>query len=52
MLVWNHLKRLFIKVGKTIYQLKMGLDYLIQQLKHPSILMNLAQVLKLINERA
>jgi hypothetical protein len=44
MLVWNHLKRLAVKVGKTIYQLKAGLmsDYLIQQLKHPSIFMNLA----------
>ncbi len=44
MLVWNHLKRLAVKVGKTIYQLKLGLmsDYLIQQLKHPSILINLA----------
>lgn len=44
MLVWNHLKRFAVKVGKTIYQLKAGLmsDYLIQQLKHPSILMTLA----------
>jgi len=44
MLVWTHLKYLAIKVGKTIYQLKAGLisDYLIQQLSHPSILMDLA----------
>lgn len=39
MLVWSCLKELAYQTGKTIYHLKDGLldDYLIQQLKHPTI---------------
>ncbi|NES71652.1 MAG: hypothetical protein F6K24_43860 [Okeania sp. SIO2D1] len=39
MLVWNFLKRLAVKIGKTIYQVKHELlsDYLIQELKKPTI---------------
>jgi hypothetical protein len=39
MLVWTRLKELAFQTGKTIYALKYGLldEYLIQQLKHPSI---------------
>jgi len=44
MLVWNHLKRLAVQAGKTIYKLKSELlsDYLKSQLRVPSIPMNLA----------
>lgn len=43
-LVWSRLKALAYQIGKTVYQLKHGLlsDYLISQLKHPSIHMVLA----------
>jgi hypothetical protein len=43
-LVWVRLKHLAIQTGRTVYQLKHGLldDYLIQQLKNPSLKMNLA----------
>ncbi len=43
-LVWVRLKELAAETGRTIYQLKHGLldDYLIQQLKQPSIKMALA----------
>jgi len=39
MLVWNFLKRLSVKIGKTIYQVKHELlsDYLGSELKYPSI---------------
>ena len=38
-LVWPFLKRLAVKTGKTIYQLKLGLldDYMQQQLRSPAI---------------
>ncbi|MGD1806223.1 IS701 family transposase [Dapis sp. BLCC M126] len=38
-LVWNFLKRLAVKIGKTIYQVKHELlsDYLIQELEKPTI---------------
>ncbi len=43
-LVWVRLKALAVQTGRTIYQLKHGLldDYLIQQLKNPSLKMILA----------
>ena len=43
MLVWNFLKRLAVKIGKTIYQVKHELlsDYLVSELKYPSIKMKL-----------
>jgi len=43
MLVWLRLKDLAYKTGKTVYQLKQGLlsNYLIEQLKYPSIPMTL-----------
>jgi Transposase DDE domain len=43
-LVWIRLKELATQTGRTIYQLKYGLldDYLIQQLKKPSLKMALA----------
>jgi len=43
-LVWVRLKHLAAQTGRTIYQLKHGLldDYLIQQLKNPSLEMVLA----------
>jgi hypothetical protein len=39
MLVWVRLKEVAVQLGKTIYQAKFGQlsDYLIQQLKSPSI---------------
>ncbi len=39
MLVWNFLKRLAEKIGKTIYKVKHELlsDYLLQELKKPTI---------------
>ena len=42
-LVWVRLKELAVETGRTVYQLKHGLldDYLIQQLKRPSLLMAL-----------
>jgi Transposase DDE domain len=43
-LVWVRLKALAVQTGRTVYQLKHGLldDYLIQQLKNPSLKMVLA----------
>lgn len=43
-LVWARLKELAAETGRTVYQLKHGLldDYLIQQLKNPSLKMVLA----------
>jgi IS4 transposase len=43
-LVWVRLKHLAAQAGHTVYQLKQGLldDYLIQQLKNPSLRMVLA----------
>ena len=43
-LVWGRLKALATETGKTVYQLKQGLlhDYLIQQLKNPSLTMRFA----------
>jgi hypothetical protein len=43
-LVWVRLKELAAQTGRTVYQLKHGLldDYLVQQLKHPSLRMVLA----------
>jgi hypothetical protein len=43
-LVWGQLKELARSAGRTIYQLKQGLldDYLIQQLRNPSLTMRLA----------
>lgn len=42
-LVWGRLKELAVETGRTVYQLKHGLldDYLIQQLKRPSLKMAL-----------
>jgi hypothetical protein len=44
MLVWAKLKQVARQSGQTIYQVKFGLlsDYMIAQLKHPSIPMTLA----------
>ncbi len=44
MLVWSRLKHLAYQSGQTIYQIKRGLlrDYLVQQLKNPSVEMVLA----------
>jgi hypothetical protein len=44
LLVWVKLKALAAQTRRTVYQLKHGLldDYLIQQLKNPSIKMILA----------
>ena len=43
LLVWVRLKALAAETGRTVYQLKHGLldDYLIQQLKHPTLKMAL-----------
>ena len=44
MLVWSRLKHLAYQSGQSIYQIKRGLlhDYLVQQLKNPSVEMVLA----------
>ncbi len=44
LLVWTRLKTIAYQSARTIYQIKHGLlsDYLIQQLKHPSVSMLLA----------
>ncbi len=44
MLVWSRLKHLTYQSGRTIYQIKHGLlqDYLIQQLKNPTVQMVIA----------
>ena len=43
-LVWVRFKELATAMGTTVYQLKQGLldDYMIQQLKNPSLKMTLA----------
>jgi hypothetical protein len=43
-LVWVRLKALAVQTGRTVYQLKHGLldDYLVHQLKYPSLRMTLA----------
>ena len=43
-LVWVRLKHIAYETGKTVYQIKQGLldDYLIQQLKNPTIKMAVA----------
>ncbi len=44
LLVWSRIKTIAYQTGKTIYQVKHGMlsDYLIEQLKHPSVQMTLA----------
>lgn len=44
MLVWSQLKMIAYQSCQTVYQIKHGLlsDYLIQQLKNPSVVMTLA----------
>ncbi|CAA9333441.1 Mobile element protein [uncultured Leptolyngbya sp.] len=44
LLVWSRLKTIAYQTGKTVYQIKHGMlsDYLIEQLKHPSVQMSLA----------
>lgn len=44
LLVWSRLKTAAYQTGKTVYQIKHGMlsDYLIGQLKHPSVRMALA----------
>lgn len=44
LLVWSRLKSVAYRSGRTIYQVKQGMlsDYLIEQLKHPSVQMTLA----------
>jgi hypothetical protein len=44
LLVWTRLKHLSYQTGRTAYQIKHGLlhDYLVQQLKNPSVRMVLA----------
>jgi hypothetical protein len=44
LLVWCRFKELMYQTGKTVYQIKFGQlsDYLIQQLKNPSVKMELA----------
>jgi hypothetical protein len=44
LLVWSRLKHLAYQSGRTIYQIKHGLlrDYLVQQLKNPTVRMVLA----------
>lgn len=44
MLVWSRLKHLAYQSGRTVYQIEHGLlhDYLVQQLKNPSVQMVLA----------
>ncbi len=44
LLVWSRLKTMADQSGRTIYQIKHGMlsDYLIEQLKHPSVQMSLA----------
>ncbi len=43
-LVWSRLKQLAYQSGQTVYRIKRGLlhDYLVQQLKHPTVQMVLA----------
>ena len=44
LLVWSQLKGIAYQTGKTVYQIKQGMlsDYLIEQLKNPSVKMTLA----------
>lgn len=44
LLVWSRLKTVAYQTGKTIHQIKHGMlsDYLIEQLKHPSVQISLA----------
>jgi hypothetical protein len=44
LLIWSRLKTIAYQTGRTIYQVKHGMlsDYLIEQLKHPSVQMSLA----------
>ena len=44
LLVWSRLKELAYQSGQTVYRIKRGLlhDYLVQQLKNPSVQMVLA----------
>jgi hypothetical protein len=44
LLVWGRLKAIAYQSGRTVYQIKQGMlsDYLIAQLKHPSVQMSLA----------
>ena len=44
LLVWSRLKEIAYRTGQTIYQIKHGMlsNYLIEQLKHPSVQMTLA----------
>lgn len=44
LLVWTRLKVIAYNTGRTVYQIKYGMlsDYLIAQLKHPSVQMTLA----------
>jgi hypothetical protein len=44
MLVWSRLKHLAYQSQRTVYQIKHGLlhDYLVQQLKNPSVQLVLA----------
>jgi len=44
LLVWSRLKTIAYQTGRTVYQIKHGMlsDYLIEQLKHPSVQMTLA----------
>jgi hypothetical protein len=44
LLVWTRLKTIAYQSGKTVYQIKHGMlsNYLIEQLKHPSVPMSLA----------
>lgn len=44
LLVWSRLKAIAYQTGKTVYQIKHGMlaNYLIEQLKTPSVQMTLA----------
>lgn len=44
LLVWSRLKSIAYQTGRTVYQIKHGMlsDYLIEQLKHPSVQMTFA----------
>jgi hypothetical protein len=44
LLVWTRLKTIAYQTGRTVYQIKHGMlsNYLIEQLKHPSVQMSLA----------
>src|SRR5215210_518823 len=54
LLVWSRLKHLAYQRGRSIYQIKHGLlqDYLVQQLKSPTVRMVLASVLDTIHALA